>query len=75
MNDPKKVILDELQMDGITQYSITLTYCFCIKQIKGESDFAIINQAIIDKWGEVGLERIKNKAWRLINAKNKKRRY
>ena len=70
MVNPQKVILDELQMRGITQKSIALTYAFCIKQY-AECDFEIINKAIIDKWGKKILVRIKNKAWKIVEGANK----
>jgi hypothetical protein len=66
ITNPEKVILDELRMRGITQKSIALTYAFCIKQIKDETRFGVINQAIIDRFGEKALERIKKAAWKII---------
>ena len=62
ITNPEKVILDEMKMRGITQKSIALTYSFCIKQIKDETRFGVINQAIIDRFGEKALERIKKAA-------------
>jgi hypothetical protein len=61
---PKETILSELEMKGITQRSLAITYAFCIRQHLEDSDFLIINKAIIEKYGMKGLMRIKTKAWR-----------
>lgn len=66
-----EVITNELAR-GLPQKSISLTYALAIRSENRNADkpdWARINQAIIDKWGLKGLERIKKKAWTLIEER------
>lgn len=66
------VILQELTFPKITRKSVGLTYAMAMKsQAQGadKPDWKAINEAIIAKWGMKGLERVKTRAWRLIQGK------
>lgn len=67
------VITNEIAQ-GLTQKQISLTYAMAI--VSGHvgadiPDWPRINQAILDKWGLKGLNRVKNLAWQLIEKKAK----
>lgn len=70
MYDPEGTLLSELQMPGITQESIAITYCFVIRQLGTKADYTAINTAICAKWkGKSALEKIKTRAWDYFNGK------
>lgn len=57
---------------GLTQKQIALTYAMAIISERNKADlpdWAKINQAILDRWGQKGLNRVKNLAWALIEEK------
>lgn len=56
------VIENEL-VQGCTQKSIALTYALAIRS-SWPTDWKRVNAAIVAKWGERGLRRIKRLAWR-----------
>lgn len=64
--DPQKVLLEEIQDKKITQRSVSLTYAFILRQ-EPNADFSTVNKAIMDKWGKGGLQRVINKAWKIVS--------
>ena len=66
------VILQELTWKQTTRKSVALTYAMAMKSAAQKADtpdWRKINEAIIAKWGMKGLERVKTRAWRLIEGK------
>lgn len=68
------VITNEINQ-GLTQKQISLTYAMAI--VSGhvgadQPDWPCINQAILDKWGLKGLNRVKKLAWKRIGEKRDK---
>ena len=64
-------IIEEIALD-IPRKSVALTYAMLMRsQGRGgdRPDWPRINKAIIEKWGLVGLEAVKKRAWRLIEGK------
>jgi|GEM_PF-6643971 hypothetical protein len=62
------VITNEVAQ-GLTQKQIALTYAMAIVSETHRMDlpdWPKINSVIIDRWGAKGLERVKKKAWKLI---------
>ncbi len=66
------VILDEIKMKEIKRNDIALTYALAIISSENKTiNWKLVNKSIIERWSESGLEYIKEKAWKLIEAKNK----
>jgi len=66
-----QVICNEVEM-GVTQTDIAITYAMAIKsQMQGadKPDWKAINTAILSKWKMSGLERIKKRAYDILNGK------
>ena len=64
-----QVIQQDLAHKEITQKHIATVYAMAIKsESEGvdKPDWKVINAAIIARWGERGLRRIKNAAWRFF---------
>lgn len=69
MHDPQKQLLDEITWKGITQRSVAITYAFLIAKEDRATDWAAINAAIRNKWkGKTALERIKKRAWKIVEG-------
>lgn len=71
MADPQRVILEEIADKRFKQKSVALTYAFCIRQ-DGDTDaidWRKINRAIIDRWSRSGLDRVKKRAWGLVEGR------
>ena len=65
-------LLNEIAMKEIKRDSLALTYSMAIVSSEQNIiDWGKINKAIIERWSFSGLEYIKNKAWKLIEEKNK----
>lgn len=69
MLDVEGVIENEIKL-GIPQKSIALTYAFGLRS-SGKVDWKRINNALIAKFGQRGLARIKARAWRLYEGTEK----
>lgn len=68
------VITNEIKQ-GLTQKQISLTYAMAILSDHAgadKPDWPLVNQAIVGKWGQKGLDRVKRLAWQLIDDKKKK---
>jgi len=66
-----QVIQNEIAQ-GVSQKSVGLTYAMAmVSESRGDDapDWKAINAAIMAKWGFRGLERVKRRAWRLIEGK------
>lgn len=65
---PEKQILQELDNPRMTQKDVAVTYALAMNtHLSGQTvDFQKINQAIIDRWSDKGLQNIKKKAHKLI---------
>ena len=70
LENPTWVLLNEIGMKEITQKSLALTYALAITGSE-LTDWKAVNQAIIQRWSESGLERVKGMAWAMIQAKRK----
>lgn len=67
MHDPQGTILRELELRGITQHSVALTYAIIIAQEGSRADWTKINAAISARWkGKTALARVKAMAWREV---------
>ena len=67
-----QVILQDLSAPKVTQKNVALTYAMAIKSgFDGadKPDWETINRAILAKWKPSGLERIKKRAWDLLEGK------
>lgn len=62
-----QTILREIENTKMKQAQVALTYSLAIKS-KEAINWTAINQAIINRWSESGLERIKAMAWKLVNV-------
>lgn len=54
------------------QKDVALTYAMAIRsEARGHDkpDWKVINTAIINRWGMIGLKRVKNRAWKLVEGK------
>ena len=66
-----QVIANEIAQ-GLRQKDIALTYAMAMKshaQGAEEVDWGAINEAILAKWSISGLDRIKKRAWKLLEGK------
>lgn len=59
--DVEGVILREIEQ-GLNQRQIAMSYALGIRS-SWPTDWAVVNQAIIDRWSQAGLDRIKKMAW------------
>lgn len=64
---PTQTILDELKYPEITQKSVALTYALAIRS-REDADWEKVNQAIIARWSQSGLERVKRMAWKIVKG-------
>ena len=56
------ILLREIAMKEFKQRHIALTYRLAL-QSSDKTDWAKVNQAIIERWSKAGLKRIKEWAW------------
>lgn len=64
-----QVICNELSHRECTQKGLASTYALAIKselQLADRPDWKIINKAVMDRWGQRGLTRVKRLAWAII---------
>ena len=67
-----QVILQDLKSPQCRQKHVALSYAMAIKsaaQHADTPDWPTINHAIISKWSQAGLERIKKRAWGILQGK------
>lgn len=67
-----QVILQDLGAKGCRQKHVALTYAMAIRsehQQADAPDWGTINRAIISKWSLAGLERVKKRAWAILEGK------
>ena len=57
-----ETILDEISMPELTQKQVAQTYRLAMESSE-EKDWKVINAAIMKRWGQSGLTRIKKLAW------------
>lgn len=70
MHNPQEVLLRELDLPGITQESVALTYAFIMRQEGDKADWPTINRAIQQRWkGKAALRRIKERAWAIVEGR------
>ncbi len=65
-------IIEELTWEHSTRKSVGLSYALAMKseaQGADTPDWKTINAAIRERWGLRGLERVKQRAWRLCEGK------
>ena len=60
--DCQNVLLEEIADKHFTQKSVALTYAMAMESSE-RVDWYVVNQAIIKRWSESGLERVKRMAW------------
>ena len=69
MHNPQAVLLQELELPGVTQESVALTYAFILRQEPQTADWPTINAAIKRRWkGRTALARIKERAWQIAEG-------
>ena len=67
-----QTIVREIATKGITQRDVALTYAMAIKskhEGADDPDWEAINKAILARWSMSGLERIKKRAWDILEGK------
>jgi hypothetical protein len=57
-------MIDVVNTPGVRQIDVIKPYRICIFAVGNEIDWSAINQAIISKWSDSGLLRIKEAAWK-----------
>lgn len=64
------VMLNEIGMDEITEDDIAQTYAMsiCSSEAKSLIDWKKVNDAIQKRWTKKGLDRVKRKAWKIIDS-------
>ena len=55
-------LLREIGDKALKQKDVAQTYAFAIKS-SHQTDWRIVNDAIVERWSEAGLRRIKHLAW------------
>lgn len=67
------VLLNEIAMPEITQDSLAMTYAMaiCSSEAKSGIDWKKVNEAIAQRWSQSAVERVKKKAWKLIESKRR----
>lgn len=66
--DCTNLILGEIADSGMKQKDIAMSYALAL-QSSEKTDWAKVNQAIVERWSVSGLERIKTQAWKLAERK------
>lgn len=59
--NPTKRLLDDIANATLNQRDVALTYTLALK-VMGEVDWHTVNVAIVKRWSEAGLKRIKTMA-------------
>jgi hypothetical protein len=71
--NPQATILAEIADRRLTRDDVAMTYAFCIRQSgpwgNDEIDYAVINEAIMERWSLSALKYIKEKAWRIAEGR------
>lgn len=70
--DAASVVENECSMKEVTQKSVALTYALALRAeaIGGvKADWKRINRAILDRWSVAGLDRVKTRAWKIVEGK------
>lgn len=71
--NPQATILAEIADRRLTRDDVAMTYAFCIRQSgpwgSDEIDYAVINEAIMERWSLSALKYIKEKAWRIAEGR------
>lgn len=62
---PTCTLLAEIGMPKITQKSLALTYAMALAS-SADTDWGMVNKAIIERWSFAGLERVKRLAWKYV---------
>ncbi len=67
------VLLNEISMPEITQKSLAMTYAMaiCSSEAKELIDWKKVNEAIVARWSQSAVTRVKEMAWKLIERKRK----
>lgn len=68
MLDCERIILEECADKRFTQKSVVASYAWAITG-QEKIDWKKVNAAIVARWSQSGLIRIKNAAWKLIKEK------
>lgn len=66
--DTTRVLLDKIASPEFRQPDIALTYAMAIRS-SDPTDWKKVNAAIVARWSISGLERIKTRAWKLVEGK------
>jgi hypothetical protein len=66
--DPQGQLLREIADPAMKRDDIAITYAFALRQ-QDEVDFALVNQAIMERWSLAALDYIKRKAWGLVGGR------
>ncbi len=65
MDNPVTQLFTELNLKGVTQSSVAITYAYIMAQEGESADWTTINAAIRGRWkGASALERVKHLAWK-----------
>ena len=70
MMDCERVIREECER-GATQKSVALSYAFAIRADAAgieKQDWPKLHAPIRARWGDKGVERVKRKAWAIVNG-------
>jgi hypothetical protein len=62
-----ETLLDSVKDTALRQKDIAGVYAMAIVSSE-EKDWPKVNRAIINRWGQSGLNRVKNMAWNIIAA-------
>jgi hypothetical protein len=61
MSGTTGILLDAISYERNTQADVAQTYAWAIQ--RGDADWRVVNEAIIERWSKSGLSRIKRMAW------------
>jgi hypothetical protein len=62
LGTPTETLIEEITVLKLTQKDVAITYGLALRD-PSNVDWPRVNQAIIERWSEAGLERIKKLAW------------
>lgn len=63
------VLLNEISLRELKQKDVALTYAMAMRSSES-TDWTKVNEAIIERWSQAGLQRIKTMAWKRIESKS-----
>ncbi|MCC7340723.1 MAG: hypothetical protein IT170_06530 [Bryobacterales bacterium] len=71
LTNPVGHIMREIADPRFKQRDVALTYAIIMRQMGHGADYAAINAAIMQRWkGRTALNRIKEAAWKILEARN-----